>query len=50
MILAQTTHVKEIINEEQHSLSGTFHLGYYHYCPYLLAPRFFPQLMENIPK
>ena len=48
MILAQTTHVKEIINEEQHSLSGTFHLGVLPtIAPYLL-PRFSPQLMEKI--
>ncbi|WP_319505409.1 hydrogen peroxide-inducible genes activator [Bacteroides graminisolvens] len=50
MILAQTTHVKEIINEEQHSLSGTFHLGVLPtIAPYLL-PRFFPQLMEKYPE
>ncbi|WP_321332397.1 hydrogen peroxide-inducible genes activator [uncultured Bacteroides sp.] len=50
IVLAQASHVKEIINEEQQLLSGTFRLGVLPtIAPYLL-PRFFPQLMEKHPE
>ncbi|WP_071147815.1 hydrogen peroxide-inducible genes activator [Bacteroides ihuae] len=50
IILAQASHVKEIINEEQQLLSGTFRLGVLPtIAPYLL-PRFFPQIMEQYPE
>jgi len=50
VILAQASHVKEIINEEQQLLSGTFRLGVLPtIAPYLL-PRFFPQIMEQYPE
>lgn len=50
IILAQASQVKDIINEEQCSLSGTFRLGVLPtIAPYLL-PRFFPQLMEKYPE
>lgn len=48
-VLSEASHVKEIISEEQHSLSGTFRLAVLPtIAPYLL-PRFFPQLMEKYP-
>ena len=48
-ILSEVICVKEIISEEQHSLSGTFRLAVLPtIAPYLL-PRFFPQLMEKYP-
>lgn len=50
IVLAQASHVKEIINEERQLLSGTFRLGVLPtIAPYLL-PRFFPQLMEHYPE
>lgn len=49
-ILSEAARVKEIISEEQHSLSGTFRLGVLPtIAPYLL-PRFFPQLIEKYPE
>lgn len=49
-ILAQASQVKEIISEEQHSLTGTFRLAVLPtIAPYLL-PRFFPQFMEKYPE
>ena len=49
-ILTQASQVKDIINEEQGMLTGTFHLGVLPtIAPYLL-PRFFPQLMEKYPE
>lgn len=49
-ILAQASQVKDIIQEEKCSLSGTFRLGVLPtIAPYLL-PRFFPQLMEKHPE
>ena len=48
-ILTQASQVKDIINEEQGTLTGTFHLGVLPtIAPYLL-PRFFPQMMEKYP-
>ena len=48
-ILAQASQVKDIINEEQGTLTGTFRLGVLPtIAPYLL-PRFFPQMMEKYP-
>lgn len=48
-VLSEASHVKEIISEEQNSLSGTFRLAVLPtIAPYLL-PRFFPQLMEKYP-
>lgn len=48
-VLSEAAHVKEIISEDRHSLSGTFRLAVLPtIAPYLL-PRFFPQLMEKYP-
>ena len=48
-ILVQANRIKNIIEEEKHSLTGTFKLGILHtVAPYLL-PRFFPQLMKKYP-
>lgn len=50
LVLSQAAQVKEIIQEEKHSLAGTFRLGVLPtIAPYLL-PRFFPQLMEKYPE
>lgn len=46
-VLVQTSRIKNIIEEEKHSLTGTFKLGILPtIAPYLL-PRFFPQLMKK---
>ena len=48
-ILVQANRIKNIIEEEKHSLTGTFKLGILPtVAPYLL-PRFFPQLMNKYP-
>lgn len=48
-ILVQANRIKNIIEEEKHSLTGTFKLGILPTeAPYLL-PRFFPQLMKKYP-
>ena len=48
-ILVQANRIKNIIEEEKHSLTGTFRLGILPtVAPYLL-PRFFPQLMKKYP-
>ena len=48
-ILVQANRIKNIIEEEKHSLTGTFKLGILpSVAPYLL-PRFFPQLMKKYP-
>ncbi len=48
-ILVQATRIQNIIEEEKHSLTGTFKLGILPtVAPYLL-PRFFPQLMKKYP-
>lgn len=48
-ILVQANRMKSIIEEEKHSLTGTFKLGILPtIAPYLL-PRFFPQLMKKHP-
>ena len=48
-ILVQANRIKNIIEEEKHSLTGTFKLGILPtVAPYLL-PRFFPQLMKKSP-
>ncbi len=48
-ILVQVNRIKNIIEEEKHSLTGTFKLGILPtVAPYLL-PRFFPQLMKKYP-
>ena len=49
-VLSQAGCIKEIVEEEKHSLAGTFRLGILPtIAPYLL-PRFFPQLMKKYPK
>ena len=49
-VLVQTHRIKNIIEEEKHSLSGIFKLGILPtIAPYLL-PRFFPQLMKKYPQ
>lgn len=48
-ILVQANRIKNIIEEEKHSLTDTFKLGILPtVAPYLL-PRFFPQLMKKYP-
>lgn len=48
-VLVQTNRIKNIIEEEKHSLTGIFTLGILPtIAPYLL-PRFFPQLMKKYP-
>ena len=48
-ILVQANRIKNIIEEDKHSLTGTFKLGILPtVAPYLL-PRFFPQLMKKYP-
>ena len=48
-ILVQANRIKNIIEEEKHSLTGSFKLGILPtVAPYLL-PRFFPQLMKKYP-
>ena len=48
-VLVQANRIKNIIEEEKHSLTGTFNLGILPtIAPYLL-PRFFPQLMKKYP-
>ena len=48
-ILVQANRIKNIIEEEKHSLTGIFKLGILTtVAPYLL-PRFFPQLMKKYP-
>ena len=48
-ILVQANRIKNIIEEEKHSLTGTFKLGILPtVAPYLL-PRFFPQPMKKYP-
>lgn len=50
IVLEQSGHIKDIIEEEKHSLSGVFNLGILPtIAPYLL-PRFFPQLMKKYPE
>ncbi|MDR0976663.1 MAG: hydrogen peroxide-inducible genes activator [Prevotellaceae bacterium] len=49
-VLVQAAKIKNIIDEEQHSLSGTFCIGILPtIAPYLL-PRFFPQLAKKYPQ
>jgi LysR family hydrogen peroxide-inducible transcriptional activator len=49
-VLTEATQIKRIIEEEQHSLTGTFRLGVLpSIAPYLL-PRFFPQLAKKYPQ
>lgn len=49
-VLVEAGRIKNIIEEEKHSLTGTFKLGILPtIAPYLL-PRFFPQLMKKYPE
>lgn len=49
-VLYQTSLIKDIVKEEEHSLKGTFYLGVLPtIAPYLL-PRFFQKLMEEHPE
>lgn len=49
-VLVQTNRIKNIIEEEKHSMNGTFTLGILPtIAPYLL-PRFFPQLAKKYPQ
>ena len=48
-VLAQADSIKDIVEEEKHTLNGTFRVGILPtIAPYLL-PRFFPQLMKKYP-
>lgn len=50
LTLTQANQIKNIIEEQKHSLTGTFTLGILPtIAPYLL-PRFFPQLMQKHPQ
>lgn len=49
-VLAEANRIKDIIEEERHSVSGIFRLGILPtIAPYLL-PRFFPQMMKKYPQ
>ena len=49
-VVYQTNRIKDIIEEERHSLTGIFRVGILPtIAPYLL-PRFFPQLMKKYPQ
>ena len=48
-ILVQANRIKNIIEEEKHSLTGTFKLGILPTVAPSLLPRFFPQLMKKYP-
>ena len=48
-ILVQANRIKNIIEEEKHSLTGTFQLGILPTVAPSLLPRFFPQLMKKYP-
>ena len=49
-VLCQSNRIKDIIEEERHSLTGIFRVGILPtIAPYLL-PRFFPQLMKKYPQ
>ena len=49
-VLEQTNRIKDLVEEEKHSLEGTFRVGILPtIAPYLL-PRFFPQLMKKYPE
>lgn len=49
-VLNEANRIKDIIEEERHSISGVFRLGILPtIAPYLL-PRFFPQLMKKYPQ
>lgn len=49
-VVAQTVRVKEIVQEQEHSLKGTFRIAVLPtIAPYLL-PRFFPKFMEDYPE
>ena len=49
-VLYQSNRIKDIIEEERHSLTGIFRVGILPtIAPYLL-PRFFPQLMKKYPQ
>lgn len=50
LVLSQATRIKDIVEEEQHSLRNTFKLAVLPtIAPYLL-PRFFPQMLEKYPE
>ena len=48
-ILVQANRIKNIIEEEKHSLTGIFKLGILPTVAPYLRPRFFPQLMKKYP-
>lgn len=49
-VLAEAAHIKEMVAEERHAMTGSFTLGILPtIAPYLL-PRFFPQLMKRYPQ
>lgn len=49
-VLEQTNRIKDLVEEEKHSLEGIFRVGILPtIAPYLL-PRFFPQLMKKYPE
>lgn len=48
-ILVRARRLKEMVEEERHSLTGTFHIGILPTIAPYLIPRFFPQLMNSYP-
>lgn len=49
-VLLEAKKLKEVVQEEQRSLSGTFTVGIIPTIAPYLIPRFFPQLMERCPQ
>ncbi len=49
-VLVRARRLKELVEEEKHSLLGTFHIGILPTIAPYLIPRFFPQLMKKYPE
>ena len=49
-ILVRAKQLKEVVEEERHSLSGTFHVAVLPTIAPYLIPRFLPQLMNEYPE
>ena len=49
-VLVRARKLKETVEEEKHSLLGTFHIGILPTIAPYLIPRFFPQLMKKYPE
>lgn len=49
-VLVRAKKLKEVVEEEKHSLIGTFHIGILPTIAPYLIPRFYPQLMKKYPE